>query len=362
MSTGHGLERRSWSVLSSVFTRRTSCCNYTSITTRAPVTTPLPTRAPVTTPLPTRAPEFKNCPTKTTTVHVNEHNVVNLKVALQHIVATDHHGNVLSLTYSTMELRHCACSETFRNEHQIAVSTYPDDHGRIATCAMIVRVHDPHPPTFVTCPSKIQDFEDEVINWVKPTVTDNVKVYMNELRSAYRNNTRFPDGNHMVTYIASDHEGNIAVCSFRVEIWKRDSKDPAMPTTLQRQKSSGEHEHNIKDKLHIILPVLGGIVLIAMAVILYMCCRRSRSGMRNTSQYAARGHTNATYGGYEGPPPDYDNIANQKLPPYTSSEPPVYEEIQKSKLPDDAGMDNPTYADPEEVKVSVQKLSDVTKA
>ncbi|KAK3097435.1 hypothetical protein FSP39_009618 [Pinctada imbricata] len=120
-----------------------------------------------------------------------------------------------------MELRHCACSETFRNEHQIIVSTNPDDHGRIATCAMIVKVHDPHPPTFVTCPSKIQDFDDEVISWVKPTVTDNVKVYKNELRSAYKNNTLFPNGNHMVTYVASDYEGNIAVCNFRVEIWKR---------------------------------------------------------------------------------------------------------------------------------------------
>ena len=114
-----------------------------------------------------------------------------------------------------------------------------------------------------------------------------------------------------------------------------------------------------------IFPVIGvvaaAVALIAAAIaVLACCCRKSRSGQSGAPN--AAGFGNAMYAGeYDGPPPGYDNISVQKVPVY-SGEPPVYEEIEKSKLPDGTGVDNPVYTHPEEVKVSVQNLSNMAKA
>ena len=77
---------------------------------------------------------------------------------------------------------------------------------------------------YTTCPSTIAAFEDEVIIWDEPTATDNVGIKDTTFISDYPNNSKFPEGQHFLMYIAVDHEGNVGACKFLVAVYKRGNR------------------------------------------------------------------------------------------------------------------------------------------
>lgn len=58
------------------------------------------------------------------------------------------------------------------------------------------------------------------MTWDNPTVADNVGLHKIDFLGTQRNNTKFTSGSYMLGYIATDFEGNVAVCQFKVSIWE----------------------------------------------------------------------------------------------------------------------------------------------
>lgn len=73
----------------------------------------------------------------------------------------------------------------------------------------------------ITCPSSISSgttpsLNTSVVWWTVPTATDNTGVA--SVVSDYTPGQMFPVGNTLVTYNATDLGGNVAICSFYVNV------------------------------------------------------------------------------------------------------------------------------------------------
>ncbi|XP_062579007.1 fibropellin-1-like [Saccostrea cucullata] len=304
--------------------------------------------------IPVPPPKFQRCPAQIT-LEVNSYDrLVDLqKYLLPKLQVIDGWGQVLEVSLSALQLEHCMCPQSQRNIHNVVAKSKPDKYGRIATCAMAVKVKDVHPPVFASCPSNIELFTTESVMWDRPTVNDNVGIGSIDFLGSRGNNTKFPSGNYLLGYIARDFEGNVAVCQFKVSVWEKDSTDISMPHQMKRvQEETAEG-----NKMFIgIGAALGALITIGVVVVLYICCRRSAAARaannrtRSPSASFNNGFDNGIYAIYGASPPEYEVPGKGKLPEYSASDPPEYESIdphpQKSY-----GVENMAYVSTIDVKM-----------
>ncbi|XP_071134328.1 uncharacterized protein [Mytilus edulis] len=319
-------------------------------------TTPPPTTVRPTLP-PNTGPSFKHCPSGTLIINTHREKFIDIRRSVN-LTVVDNSGKTYKIQYSKeiIEAVPCSCG---KNIHIITAQSHPpDQYGRFASCHITVHVVDNHPPMYSTCPSEISAFEDEIISWDKPEASDNVGIKKENFISDYENNSKFPEGSHLLMYVAVDHEGNVAACRFLVAVYKRGSSDPTMPNQLKR-----DDEENKKDM--IILPVIGvlAVLILIIAIILTaMCCRRLKkkeNAHQNGSEQNA--YDNAIYSTAtppRTPPPSYSKTGGMKLPPkyvLGDEKPPLYEEMDV-KVFMKKGVQNPVYDSSDELEVGKIKL------
>lgn len=93
--------------------------------------------------------------------------------------------------------------------------------GVSATCSFVVEVIDTQDPVFYACPSDVNvtagaDSCFAVANWTAPGTFDNCPGLI--VTSDYAPGASFPIGSTLVTYTATDVNGNTASCSFTVNV------------------------------------------------------------------------------------------------------------------------------------------------
>jgi gliding motility-associated-like protein len=114
--------------------------------------------------------------------------------------------------------------DTFPAGTTMVTYTAIDPAGIVSTCTFNVTVNDNTAPVISNCPVDIVvnlsgGACDEVINWVVPTATDNCGVA--SFNSTYNPGDTFPLGTTVVSYIATDLAGNVALpCTFKVIVNK----------------------------------------------------------------------------------------------------------------------------------------------
>lgn len=304
-------------------------------------------------------PSFRHCPKEKLVIHTHEERFIDIRKSVNLTVVGS--SGVYQVRYSKEIIKAVSCSCS-KNIHIVTAQSKPDIYGRIASCHFSVHVLDNHPPIYSSCPADIAAFEDEIISWDKPKATDNIGIKSEKIISDYENNSKFPEGTHVVMYVSVDHEGNVGVCRFLVAIYKRGTSDPTMPSELKK-------ENRDNSKMNITLSVVGllaGVVLLIVVVLCALYCRRmkkrrneqttgSDSNAYNNEIYA----TTPTSGT---PPPSYGKAGGMKLPPaYITGDdqPPVYEELDV-KVFSKRGIHNPVYdtsvdLDVADIEVQVQK-------
>lgn len=319
-------------------------------------TTPRPTTVRPTLP-PNTGPSFKHCPSGTLIINTHREKFINIRRSVN-LTVVDNSGTRYTIRYSKeiIEAIPCSCG---KNIHIItAQSEPPDQYGRFASCHITVHVVDNHPPMYSTCPSEISAFEDEIISWDKPEASDNVGIKSESFISDYENNSKFPEGSHLLMYVAVDHEGNVGACRFLVAVYKRGTSDPTMPNQLKREDE--EDKKNL-----IILPVIGilAVLILMIAIILTaLCCRRlkKKENARQTES-ERNAYDNAIYATAtppRTPPPSYSKTGGMKLPPkyvLGDEKPPLYEEMDV-KVFMKKGVQNPVYDSSDELEVGKIKL------
>ncbi|XP_052088703.1 uncharacterized protein LOC127725641 isoform X21 [Mytilus californianus] len=319
-------------------------------------TTPRPTTVRPTLP-PNTGPSFKHCPSNTLIINTHREKFINIRRSVN-LTVVDNSGTRYTIRYSKeiIEAIPCSCG---KNIHIItAQSDPPDQYGRFASCHITVHVVDNHPPMYSTCPSEISAFEDEIISWDKPEASDNVGIKSERFISDYENNSKFPEGSHLLMYVAVDHEGNVGACRFLVAVYKRGTSDPTMPNQLKREDE--EDKKNL-----IILPVIGvlAVLILMIAIILTaLCCRRLKKTQNARQTESERNaYDNAIYATAtppRTPPPSYSKTDGMKLPPkyiVGDEKPPLYEEMDV-KVFMKKGVQNPVYDSSDELEVGNIKL------
>ena len=111
--------------------------------------------------------------------------------------------------------------ETFPAGTTVVSYIATDPAGNVATCTFNVTVNDNIVPVISSCPADIMVSLsgatcDEVVNWVVPTATDNCTV--DSFTSTHNPGDAFPGGLTVVTYTATDLDGNVATCTFNVTV------------------------------------------------------------------------------------------------------------------------------------------------
>ncbi|KAG8179357.1 hypothetical protein JTE90_010253 [Oedothorax gibbosus] len=111
------------------------------------------------------------------------------------------------------------------------VASSPHFKNVTANCTFSVIVLDRQSPEFLDCPESIRAIGNNargaIVDWETPTAFDNVGI-KSMTQSAETNSTWFP-GLHIVEYIAEDYAGNVATCSFEINVggsFCEDLKDP----------------------------------------------------------------------------------------------------------------------------------------
>lgn len=98
--------------------------------------------------------------------------------------------------------------------------TATDSYGNTATCTFNVTVSDNTLPVFANCPSNISVSASAnckaVVNWVEPVASDNCAIA--STGKTHNPNDEFNVGTTVVTYTATDTNGNTATCSFTVTV------------------------------------------------------------------------------------------------------------------------------------------------
>ena len=86
------------------------------------------------------------------------------------------------------------------------------------------RFKDVQRPAFQNCPSSIDRLADRsststLVTWNIPTATDNSGTIPNITHFGKQPGERFSAGpQHRIRYLASDEEGNVAECAFKVSV------------------------------------------------------------------------------------------------------------------------------------------------
>jgi gliding motility-associated-like protein len=126
----------------------------------------------------------------------------------------------------------CAGGLTFTSTHNpgalfpigITTVTYTatDAGGNTVTCSFTVTVNDTQAPITLNCPTNINvnntfNTCGAIVNWVPPTFTDNCSGPVTVVASHFPGAT-FPVGITVVTYTATDANGNVTVCSFNINV------------------------------------------------------------------------------------------------------------------------------------------------
>jgi gliding motility-associated-like protein len=98
--------------------------------------------------------------------------------------------------------------------------TATDAAGNKATCSFIVTVQDTSPPVFSGCPANITIAATgnckAVVTWTAPVATDNCGVATKT--NSHTPGSAFTVGTTLVTYTATDLNGNTAKCEFNVTV------------------------------------------------------------------------------------------------------------------------------------------------
>lgn len=118
---------------------------------------------------------------------------------------------------------------TFSIGTTVVTYTATDDAGNISTCSFNVIVKDETNPVFAGCISSdivvtANSSCEATATWTPPTATDNCSIA--SLVPTHAPGSIFPSGTTLVTYIATDVDGNIAECSFKVIV--EDVTDPVI--------------------------------------------------------------------------------------------------------------------------------------
>ncbi|XP_054712811.1 fibulin-1-like [Uloborus diversus] len=102
---------------------------------------------------------------------------------------------------------------------------------KISECILTVNVVDNDPPVFYQCPDSFEVKNASAygvpVTWEEPVIFDNVGI--KSIESNVRQNTTLAPGIHTVEYIARDEAGNIATCSFQINVttnYCSDMEDP----------------------------------------------------------------------------------------------------------------------------------------
>ncbi|XP_075544132.1 uncharacterized protein LOC142578610 isoform X4 [Dermacentor variabilis] len=108
------------------------------------------------------------------------------------------------------------------------VATNPEDNST-AKCSFQVTVDDKEPPKVLRCPGTVTaistTLEGVPVTWEKPEFSDNVDVQ--SVRSTQSPGSVFNFGVHNVYYTARDIAGNEAVCTFHVNVSRKECSLPA---------------------------------------------------------------------------------------------------------------------------------------
>lgn len=103
--------------------------------------------------------------------------------------------------------------------------TAVDVYGNTSECSFNVTVVDPILPVLTNCPADISIVAnascEEIVSWTPPSASDNCTV---ELTSSHTPGSVFPFGTSIVTYTATDQNGNSSSCAFNVTV--TNSNDP----------------------------------------------------------------------------------------------------------------------------------------
>ncbi len=116
------------------------------------------------------------------------------------------------------------------------VSLTVTQNGQSATCSFLVTVVDDTPPTIVGCPATTMTVNvptascSAVVTWDPPTLANTCSGSVINQTSGPASGSVFPIGQTIITYAATDASGNIATCSFIVDV-----KDATGPTITCNQ-------------------------------------------------------------------------------------------------------------------------------
>lgn len=119
------------------------------------------------------------------------------------------------------------CSNSGSNT---VVLTVQDVNGNTETCDATVTIIDNMPPLISNCPSDISLMNAATncpleITWDEPTADDNCSIA--SFTSSHESGTVFPVGTTVVSYLATDINGNTTVCSFDVTVINNPVENPA---------------------------------------------------------------------------------------------------------------------------------------
>ncbi|MDX1407404.1 MAG: HYR domain-containing protein, partial [Saprospiraceae bacterium] len=104
------------------------------------------------------------------------------------------------------------------------VITATDVNGTTATCEVILTIVDNELPVFVNCPDTIQVCNDvdvcgATVNWFDPIAVDNCDDTLAVVQTGgLPSGSVFPVGTTLVTYEATDDDGNATTCTFVVVV------------------------------------------------------------------------------------------------------------------------------------------------
>ncbi|MDX1410307.1 MAG: HYR domain-containing protein, partial [Saprospiraceae bacterium] len=100
------------------------------------------------------------------------------------------------------------------------VITATDVNGNTATCEVVLTIIDDELPVFVNCPDTIQVCNDvdvcgATVNWFDPVAVDNCDDTLAVVQTGgLPSGSVFPIGTTLVTYEATDDNGNATTCTF----------------------------------------------------------------------------------------------------------------------------------------------------
>lgn len=245
------------------------------------------------------------------------------------ISADDWGGDKLQVWLSRDEFSRCTC----HNSHAVVTAKVVDKYRNTAVCNFTVSIVDRYGPIFHQCPTNRHVADTERVIWMPPNVTDNVGVRM-LTKPVYLNNTWLRPGIYNMMYTASDWDGNIANCSFRITVQDGSFQD------------QGNQRTDHSDPTMAISGTIVGalfVILVVMSVTILRLCRKRRQFRNRLQRQRSRQTTessatqpravydNPVFTVFNNDPPPYEIAATDKLPEYSPRvEPPSYEEIHIS--------------------------------